>query len=65
MVCCIYFKIQKQFDITILAFECELGYLVTDLATFIKVGRFFSQSSGHSAHESHSLYILLKLEAVK
>jgi hypothetical protein len=24
MVCCIYFNIQKQFDVTILAFECEL-----------------------------------------
>jgi hypothetical protein len=24
MVCCIYFNVQKQFDVTILAFECEL-----------------------------------------
>jgi len=46
MVCCIYFNVQdsliyfnvqEQFDVIILSYDV----LVTDLATFGKIGRFF------------------------
>ena len=43
IISCIYFNLQKQFDVTILNFDI----LATILATFPKIGQLF-QYSGHS-----------------